>query len=172
MTCQNCGKKDANTHIKRMIGGRVQELHLCGECAAGLGYQNVFEGTGLHIGDLIGGMFDYGGGHGRELPKTPEQRCPFCGGSFSDFVNIGKAGCSKCYDTFYSRLLPSLQRIHGKTQHGGKIPKNAHVVLQKEIQLSTLKRQLNEAVASQEFEKAAELRDAIRKEEQGGTRHE
>ena len=34
MICQNCGKREATTHIKRVVNGETSESHLCAECAA------------------------------------------------------------------------------------------------------------------------------------------
>ena len=42
MLCQNCGKYEATTHVKRIINGESAEAHLCGDCAHALGYNDVF----------------------------------------------------------------------------------------------------------------------------------
>ena len=34
MTCQNCGKNLATTHVKKTMNGKTTELHLCAACAA------------------------------------------------------------------------------------------------------------------------------------------
>jgi protein arginine kinase activator len=83
-------------------------------------------------------------------------------------VNNGKIGCADCYTTFYDKLLPSLQRIHGKTRHEGKIP----TVIKTEVNTSEketekLENELKAAINEQNFEKAAELRDRIRSMKEG-----
>jgi protein-arginine kinase activator protein McsA len=89
---------------------------------------------------------------------------------FVDIVNNGKLGCADCYTTFYDKLLPSLQRIHGKTRHEGKVPliRNASVETPKVDKIEILSEELKKAIENQEFEKAAELRDEINKMKEGG----
>ena len=160
MLCQNCGKNQANAHIKKIINGNAKELHLCSECAAALGYGNLVGEFGLNLGDLIGSMFEVNSPRAKALPT--EQKCSSCGASFEDFVQTGKAGCSNCYITFYDRLLPSLQRIHGRTGHSGKVPSSAGKDLKIKKELENLKADLNASIEAQEFERAATLRDRIR----------
>ena len=53
MLCQNCGKNEATTHLKRIINGEKAETHLCSQCASALGYGSIFSGFGLNLGDLL-----------------------------------------------------------------------------------------------------------------------
>lgn len=166
MLCQNCGKYDATTHVKRIINGETAEAHLCTDCARALGYTDVFGGFGNTFSDLLGSFF---GEPAKSTLSSRTVRCEKCGNTFNDIVNSGKLGCADCYRTFYDKLLPSLQRIHGKTRHEGKVP----TVRQAENtspadSLIRLETQLKEAIESQNFEKAAELRDKINEIKEGG----
>lgn len=96
-------------------------------------------------------------------------RCEKCGSTFNDIVNSGKIGCADCYRTFYDKLLPSLQRIHGKTRHEGKTPKAVKVETDStESKISRLEKELKDAVERQDFEKAARIRDEIKAIKEGG----
>jgi protein arginine kinase activator len=167
MLCQNCGKNEATTHIKQIINGDMAESHLCSECASHLGYSDVFSGFGLNLSGLFGGLL------GDMMPsisagKSP--RCPKCGTSFEEIVRSGKVGCADCYRTFYDKLLPSIQRIHGKIKHSGKVTNSAPVESKEETteeKIEKLKIAMNEAVAKQEFETAAKIRDEIKALEGG-----
>ena len=55
-----------------------------------------------------------------------------------------------------------LQRIHGNTQHAGRIPGGVHSGTSIRMNIDRLKQQLQTAVAAEEYEQAAKLRDAIR----------
>ena len=67
-------------------------------------------------------------------------------------------GCAECYTAFYDKLLPSLQRIHGKGTHMGKKPNGTNSSQNK---LEMLKEQLENAVREQDFESAVKIRDEI-----------
>ncbi len=67
----------------------------------------------------------------------------------------------ECYHTFSSALMPSIQRIHGQTQHIGKVPRSAGAHLRLQSRISELESKLKQAIEEQQFEKAATLRDEI-----------
>lgn len=168
MLCQNCGKNEATTHLKQIINGDMAESHLCSECAAHLGYSDMFSGFGLNLSGLFGSLL---GDMMPSLAASSGPRCPKCGTAFSDIVKEGKVGCAECYRTFYDKLLPSIQRIHGKIKHSGKTSQGAPAEVKietKEEKIEKLKIQMNEAVSKQEFEQAAKIRDEIKALEEGG----
>ncbi len=166
MICQNCGKKEAVTHIKRVVNGETSESHLCSECASSLGYTDVFSGLGFGFKDLLGGLLSESQTSQNQLAIA--ERCKKCGNSWHDIVRDGKVGCADCYRTFYDKLIPTLQRIHGRTHHNGKVSrivseeeKKTPEQLKREKK-EELQKQLEEAVAVQNFELAAKLRDEIK----------
>ncbi len=152
MLCQHCNKNEANMHMKRIINGRAAEVHLCSDCARSLGYGEAFSGFGLGFSDFLG-EFLLKGEH-----SSNAARCPVCDKSFEEIAKDGKMGCAECYTAFYDKLLPSLQRIHGKGTHMGKKPcSNTNV----QNELEILKVQLENAVREQDFESAVKIRDEI-----------
>lgn len=168
MKCQKCGKKEADTHIKRVINGEFEEYDLCSDCAKEMGYSNIFEDfTQSFANDfntLIGSFF------GNALPaRSQATRCEVCGTGYADIARTGMMGCANCYNVFADQLMPTIRRVHGNTTHCGK---NSKTVKAKEAktgkqenemsEIDRLKSQLEEAVKNQEFEKAAELRDKIK----------
>ena len=166
MLCQNCGKNEATTHIKRVVNGETAEKHLCVSCAEHLGYSDMFSGFGFSLDGFFGGLL------GENMPllgAEREEKCPKCGYTFSDIAKSGKLGCADCYRKFYDKLLPSLQRIHGKIKHTGKqvmIP--VQVSTEPKINpVAKLKEDLQKAIEEQNFEQAAVLRDRIKEMEAG-----
>ena len=120
MLCQNCGEKEATVHLKRVMGGEAVELHLCGDCAAAMGYGELFAGfpadpAGL-FGALAGGLRGRGG---RTL------RCETCGLSFEDIAAASRVGCPDCYRVFGEKLEPLLRRLHGRAAFQGRVPESA-----------------------------------------------
>ncbi len=162
MLCQNCGKSQATTHIKRVVNGDTTEHHLCSQCAGELGYTDMFSGFApLSLSDFFS---DFLGDFNKKAIGAKVLRCPRCGNSFNDIVRESRLGCAECYRTFYEKLQPSLERIHGRANHNGKTVAVNHAAQKqpdKQEQIATLKRQLQDAVDKQEFEQAAKLRDEI-----------
>lgn len=161
MLCERCGKNPATAYFKEIVNGQVREMHLCAKCSQELGSPLMPGMAGLAdfgLGSLLGSLFT------QSLPETPvqEKRCSFCGCGLSELAQKGQVGCPHCYREFYQQLLPSIERIHGKTRHVGKVPKSAPDGLRVHRELEELKRGLSQAVAAQEYEKAAQLRDRIR----------
>lgn len=156
MLCQSCEKRQATTHIKTILNGELKEYNLCPECAQKMGYGSFFGGIGFDLDKLFGSFMGNAG------PGKNTKRCQCCGSSFEDIAKSGKVGCAGCYDVFSEELLPSIQRIHGRTCHTGKLARSAGTEVKIKNEISKCKNELNEAIKSQEFEKAAELRDRIK----------
>lgn len=168
MVCQNCGKAQATTHIKRVVNGDTTEHHLCSQCAGELGYTDMFSGFApLSLSDFFGDLL---GDSSRKAIGSKVTRCPKCGNSFNDIVRDSQVGCAECYRIFFDRLAPSLERIHGRAVHSGKkietLPREKAEPT-KEERIAQLKLKLAQAVEKQEFELAAKLRDEIRDIEGG-----
>ncbi len=164
MLCQNCSKRQAVTHIKRIVNGEATETHLCSECAHSLGYDGLFDNFSLNIPDFFSSFF---GDSPFALSSERTERCEKCGSSFDDIIKTGMVGCANCYETFYDKLLPSIQRIHGRSKHAGKTPpisKEASRPKEKTTSeiISEKEEEMKKAIESQNFEQAAVLRDEIK----------
>jgi protein arginine kinase activator len=137
---------------------------LCAECAAQQGLPATLGNFGLDFGDFWGSLF----AEPAKRMREDTIRCPDCGRSFRGIAELGKPGCPTCYLTFYDRLLPSIQRIHGKTQHTGKVAERADEQVKTEFELKSLREQLEKCLAEQDYETCAQLRDRIRELEGDG----
>lgn len=153
MNCQRCHKNHATYHLTAIEKGVKREAHLCEECArqAGVGFQ-----FNLSVGDLLAPAPE------EKAPKSAPVRCPECGLTYSEFKSKGRLGCANDYEVFRGELLRLLERVHGATAHVGKTPRTADVHVRLENELLRLKRDLESMVRSENFEKAAEIRDRIR----------
>lgn len=162
MLCQNCKLKEATVSITRFIGGKKEELHLCKDCAEELLGGGDFLNFDFSLPDLLGTLLKQAPLPRWEEIKHPTVKCPKCGLSYEGFQEIGKLGCSECYKTFRSKLTPLIKRIHGNMKHSGKVPHRAGEELNRLREIEKLRRELEEAIRKEEYEKAAELRDKIR----------
>ena len=55
-----------------------------------------------------------------------------------------------------------MRRIHGSSLHRGKIPHRTGGTIELKHEIGMLRQKLQESVAQEEYERAAELRDKIR----------
>lgn len=105
------------------------------------------------------------------IPVSGQPPCPECGMTMAVAGKTGRLGCPYCYTHFADRLAAYLRRIHGPAVHSGKIPKSSGETLKNRRMLTELKEKLSGAIAAQEFEECARLRDEInrlsRKEGEG-----
>lgn len=156
MLCSKCGKNPATTHIKSSINGVTEQHYLCSDCARAYSAQNS-----MSLGSLIGSFF--GDTLKTQSISDTRKRCTGCGMCFDDIAKSGKVGCDKCYETFLDQLLPSLQRMHGRSRHAGKTPIGCAPTDTVQDKIARLKSELEKAVAEQNFEQAATLRDEIKR---------
>ena len=98
--------------------------------------------------------------------------CDNCNLKFDDFINTGKFGCAKCYETFERKIDPILKNIHGSNRHIGRLGSiknisNKNVEEEKkdkkESKLDILKQDLKDAIKEERYEDAAVIRDKIKK---------
>ncbi|MFQ5836055.1 MAG: UvrB/UvrC motif-containing protein [bacterium] len=159
MICQVCEEREATFHYKEMINGVVKELHLCEICAKEKGLSETFFIPSFSLPNLMAGLT------GLEVPLSEgiSVSCPHCGLSYEDIKKKGKIGCGLCYQALKEYLTPLLEKIQGKVRHSGKVPRKGKVEDQRERQIYELHKELEKLVRKEEYERAAELRDEIRK---------
>lgn len=175
MQCDICNKKKATVHLTEIVDEQMSEMHLCEECARNKSAQMEQQ---FGLGDLLAGLSaDVGKG-----PMKPDEKsslkCSGCGLNYEDFRKFGRLGCGQCYVSFKEHLSGLLKKIHGSNRHLGKTPVGVAITTAEEKQalpgpeattmlasenIEDLKKQLQSAITSEDFEKAAKLRDKIRK---------
>ena len=167
MLCDHCKKRDASVHMTSVINNKKREAHLCQVCAA---EQN---GASSSFGMFGGGLFGNDGGDFftndfftkmlyPDVKSSQPARCPSCGMSYGDFNREGKFGCAVCYDTFSPKIVPLLQRIQGNTEYKGRIPARRGNAFKAEYRIGKLREELQQAIGSEEYERAAQIRDRIK----------
>lgn len=128
------------------------------------GFSGDFAPLSNMIGALMPGSDLYSDKESTTPTSAEPLRCPVCGRSFDEIAQTGRLGCAKCYETFRGQLRGSIARLHGSSSHTGKRP-GGRVCNDEDIagKISNLKTQLSQAIAVQEYEKCAELRDEIKR---------
>ena len=174
MKCDRCDR-EAVVHEVVIRNGERVEKHLCEQCASGVGLTGQ---GGPQIAELLS-QFVGGSGEASRTARTGVRvdSCPSCGMTFTEFRKDGVLGCSSCYDAFEERLGPLIERAHeGATHHIGKRPPGGESAALAEatappaealealrLRREQLAEQLSEAVSQERYEKAAALRDEMRR---------
>ncbi|MDZ7290487.1 MAG: UvrB/UvrC motif-containing protein [candidate division KSB1 bacterium] len=163
MLCQICKKRPAAISYTQVINQKKTQLSLCVKCAEEKGITNPLAGLPEMFGEILAHIL----GEEPFLEAEAEasgksaRRCPGCNRSFSDFEKTGLLGCDECYQTFEKELAILLRRIHGSNKHIGSRPRPRRAMTTAR-DLVKLRKELEEAIHKEKFERAAELRDLIR----------
>ena len=144
--------------------GIQEEVHLCLEHSQqGKESQDLFPFTIAHSMPIAHLLTQFISGKFEGVPqRSAGSRCPDCGMRFAELQQTNMVGCPHCYDAFEEPLAALMERIHNRaTSHVGKIPHRGAGSIERQVRIRLLARDLDEAVATEQYEQAAELRDAI-----------
>ena len=166
MLCQICKKKEVAITLTKIVEEQKTEIHLCKDCAAAFSDKfSIFPLPQFDINDLLADLLNaidlYHKEEGIVLDKEIE--CSNCHLTYNDFRKSGKLGCSVCYQDFRDQLTPLLRRLHGNSEHLGKIPQQSKGKSNKIKKIKQLKKELQELILKEEYEQAANTRDEILK---------
>ncbi len=162
MLCQECQRSEANIHIVKNVNGKQSELNLCEHCARKKDELDFSFEPQFSLHKLFSSMLNQSLRESRESMQAVNAQCPSCSLTFTQFSQIGRLGCSSCVPAFEEKLNPLLRRIHGGSTHTGKVPATARKRVNILRELDQLKEDLKSKIMSEEFEKAALLRDRIK----------
>ena len=138
MRCEHCGRNEATFHYQRTVNGRTREAHLCARCAAELGYDTGFDSFDSFgsVFSLLPSMLGGFGGFFDEPQLTPAARRT---------LQLTPAPDEPVYET-----ESLLDEAEGEA-------------LRRECARNSLNVRLKNAVAAENYEEAARLRDELKK---------
>ena len=153
MKCHHCDSQ-ATVHLTQIINGQMHKMDLCEACAQEKGVTNP---DNLSIGNLLD-----------ENPakvdaSTASMTCESCGTTHQDFKKGGRLGCEACYHVFRPVLEPLLDGMHAGVKHLGKVPSRSVKKKSYDDSEELLSKELKKAVEEENYEKAAKLRDRLKK---------
>lgn len=160
MLCNVCNKKVATVHLTEIVDEKIVELHVCQDCAQSK--DSLLKGH-FDLASFLDAFADEDANK-----EGPQAVCSHCGLSYHEFKKKSRLGCVDCYRVFRRFLLPLLKRIHGSDKHQGKTPKSCQAA-PVSFKAEELKNELKRAVELEEYEKAASLRDQIKRLEEEQT---
>lgn len=177
MKCDHCDN-EATVHEVTVAGGVPHEKHLCEACARDAG---LVVASQLPISQLLTHAVVQKAS-ARVVGPGVSSGCSECGTTFGEFKESGLLGCPACYRVFEKQISPLLDRAHeGATHHVGKVPRRAlwasrsggdgggaiESVLgpaeERARRGRLLRQQMEAAIAAEEYERAARLRDDLRR---------
>lgn len=157
MKCEHCGKNEATFYYKSNINGEVTEQHLCSDCAKELGYADSLEKqlAGFHSlsRSMLAGFDDF-------FAPVPA----LAGDMFEPFEHV--------FDSFDRMMFPQLGAAAESNVQSDPAPAQSasgnnlvsdeeHRKLDRERQINALRYEMQEAIKTENFERAATLRDQI-----------
>ena len=154
MNCQRCSKQ-ATLHITEILGeDRLEEVHLCEGCAKKYLNETQPPKSNKSGTDSSPEIEDVG--------EVADKQCEVCGLKFVEFRNLGRLGCPHDYDAFKDDLLPLLESVHNDTRHVGKAPRRLPRAKGAQVELTQLRRTLQQLITDEKYEDAARVRDRIK----------
>ena len=154
MKCENCGKNEVTFVYQSNINGKVTEKHLCSECAEKLGYTQKLAA------------------HSRSMMQNFFGNSMFGGGFFDDFFSPMPSLMGRMledpFDDFFADMpalsaAPAQQEQANQKQQDDLVGKEDQSRFAYLRQMNALRMEMKKAVHQENFERAAELRDEIRK---------
>lgn len=159
MKCENCGKNDVSFVFHSSINGTVEEKHLCHDCAEQLGYAKKLQESYTGMNRLFRSSFAPMGLLSGVSPS------PFFGGSLLD---DGFFGGSLLDDDFFQPFFgrPGLTAAPAQPETAPEESKlgsqDEQKALCRQREINALRAEMKQAVDSENFERAAQLRDKLR----------
>jgi len=161
--CEECKSRPASVHVTKIVNNQKVQQYLCKECArAKWEDMGFFMQPHLSVQSLLSGLLSGMEGTQVGTSASAQLTCRSCGLPFSEFTRTGFLGCGECYNQFNDELRPIYKRIHGDYEHKGKVPVRAGGRAHVTRKIDMLRKELQECVAREDYERAAELRDRIR----------
>lgn len=160
MKCECCSKTEATIHLTQVIDGEVKKLNLCQVCAQKNG---IDLNSPISITDVLLGLGNPASGEPSKADLSEfDLSCSRCQMTRAEFKKRARLGCPECYKAFMGELNAITQAMHHSRQHVGKIPARQGNEARITAQIAALQKEIETAIAKEEYEVAANLRDKIK----------
>jgi protein arginine kinase activator len=149
LECPQCTKPICTVY-KEVVEQTISCMHMCESCPV---LEKRLHGSA---------------GTSAEHPPLPEGLC--CNGCHTSLQDVqagGELGCTQCYSIFAGAILQRLNEQElvaphmGNSLHVGKTPNDTGNIFSSK-KVTELNEELNQALASENYEEAAWLRDQIK----------
>ena len=169
MKCSKCNEKHAVIQLTIEVSEETKIYYICRDCAKKMGFVSPLESAKFPLDEILADIQNLPPGTPAVEEETsltvkmkPGLSCDNCGLTFDEFMRIGRCGCSNCYTAFKPNMDAILESIHGTTQHIGRTPVTEEPVMEAYVEKNRLEAELREAIATEDYEKAADIRDQMK----------
>lgn len=160
MRCEKCNKREATVFFSEVKNKKKLQHCLCETCAHGYSQYIEEPSFSYSLQTLIGHFLEV------IASKTEEEatnlKCKNCGTTYQEFRKRGRFGCENDYNVFQAMLHNLFVHIHGASKHTGKIPHMVSQTPKNSQEIEILQKLLTEAIAEENYEEAASIRDKIK----------
>jgi len=169
MLCEKCRKNEAKVNLITVMNGQKHEVWLCENCVkdiANIPFLNsMAQNINLPLQGMLTEILSSTDSNKTNIDnnKIKEIVCSSCGLTYNEFKRSGKLGCSDCYKDFKVVLEPRIKSLQAGIKHVGKIPKVKGRELVQRRKLKDLKEEMQKLIVDEEYERAAIVRDEIKK---------
>lgn len=137
MKCDRCGWNDATRYYRSVVNGRTTEAHLCANCARELGYESDWS-------DSFGDLFSL-------LPRMVADESFFASPRLTPSARR----------TLH--VLPAQEQEEPEPVEEPILSDDEQRTLRRERERNALQLALSEALEAEDYERAAKLRDELRR---------
>ncbi len=164
MLCQKCKVNEAQFQFTKTEDGQVVKLSLCAECAAALKLPLADKAVDLSgmMAELKNQLDQLQDTLAADSRAASHPACPLCGMKRAEILKKGRLGCDRCYEVFGAEMVPVVVSLQRGDQHVGKVPQRISAGLRRSVETGRIRRELDKAIAAEQYEVAAQLRDQLR----------
>ncbi|MGL4847651.1 MAG: UvrB/UvrC motif-containing protein [Clostridium sp.] len=164
MICEKCNKREAILNLSKIIDGESTSLWLCERCAKEYGkelFNDVYDEREEYasFNNVLSILFDEADRNDKKL----EVECSNCRTALKEIKKGKLIGCEKCYNIFKKDIDKIVEKNNLYNEHKGVIPSKLGDEINIKRKINKLEKEMDIAVAIEAYEKAAEIRDEIRR---------
>lgn len=169
MLCEKCKKNEAKINLITVVNGQKHEIWLCENCVKDISnipfFSSIGQNANIPFQSMLTEMLSNADNNKVNIDnnKIKEIVCSNCGLTYDEFKKTGKLGCSDCYEEFKVVLEPRIKSLQVGVKHVGKIPKMKGEEFMRRRKLKNLKEEMQKLIVAEEYERAAIVRDEIKK---------
>ncbi len=155
MICDMCKLNEAKISVEQVADGVTKNIYLCPACSQRLGFGMFSKTIDISITKILEANDNDDG--------RKSDQCPVCGLSFREIESKKMMGCPECFSFFKAEIMEILGKKKKNLKYSGFITDEQSSETFFETHSSEeLHEELKKAVETEDYERAAALRDEIK----------